>query len=131
MSADTEALILFAHGARDPGWRAPLDALAQRMRAVRPGGRVSVAFLELMTPSLGDAIDEAVAGGALRIAIAPVFWASGGHLKHDVPLLLEAARTRHPGLRLELWPALGESEAVLDAIAGAYARLWKSGAPTR
>lgn len=124
MSAPADSLILFAHGARDPGWRQPLDALAGRMRAAHPDRQVSVAFLELMTPSLPEAIADAVARGATRIAVAPVFWSAGGHLKRDVPVLLDAARARFPGVEIGLWPTLGESEAVLDAIAAAYARLW-------
>ncbi|GAA4416068.1 sirohydrochlorin chelatase [Quisquiliibacterium transsilvanicum] len=132
MDQPDEALILFAHGARDPQWRAPLDGLHERMQAALPGCAVSVAFLEFMSPGLGDAIDAAVARGAGRIEVAPVFWAAGGHLRNDVPVLLDAARARHPGVEIGLWPALGESDEVLDAVAGAYRRLWaRSRSPQR
>jgi len=127
MDQTHEALILFAHGARDPLWRAPLDALRARMSAALPDSDVSVAFLEFMEPGLGQAIDAAVARGADRIEVAPVFWAAGGHLRQDVPVLLDAARARHPGVEIGLWPALGESDEVLDAVAGAYLRLWMRG----
>lgn len=119
-----DALILFAHGARDPAWRRPVDALATRLRAALPGRWVEPAFLELMTPALADAIDAAVRAGARQVLVAPVFWAAGGHLRKDVPALLEAARRTHPGVDFVLWPALGEIEAVLDAIASVYAERW-------
>lgn len=119
-----EALILFAHGARDPDWRAPVDALAARLRAALPAARVQAAFLERMSPTLGEAIDAAVQAGSRRVVVAPVFWAPGGHLKHDVPLLIERARDRHAGVVFEVWPALGECDAVLDGITGAYRALW-------
>ena len=122
-----DVLILFAHGARDPEWRGPVDALAARMRALLPGTRVQCAFLDFMQPALPDTIAAAVDAGARRIVIAPVFWAPGGHLKHDVPVLLDEARRRHPQVAFSLWPVLGESEAVLDAIAAAYGRLWSGG----
>jgi sirohydrochlorin cobaltochelatase len=32
-------LILFAHGARDPRWAAPFEAVAARIRAQRPSCR--------------------------------------------------------------------------------------------
>lgn len=128
MQGHHDALILFAHGARDPQWRRPLDALHARMQAALPDSAVSVAFLEFMEPGLGAAIDTAVAGGATRIVVAPVFWAAGGHLRHDVPRLLDEVRQRHPQLGISLWPALGESDEVLDAVAGAYLRLWTRGA---
>ncbi len=118
------ALILFAHGARDASWREPVDALAQRVRGLLPGVDVVPAFLESMHPSLGEAVAAAVAAGTRRIAVAPVFWASGGHLKRDVPELLGQVCARHPEVRIDLWPVLGERDAVLDAIAADYRSAW-------
>ncbi|MCL4769982.1 MAG: CbiX/SirB N-terminal domain-containing protein [Burkholderiaceae bacterium] len=118
------ALILFAHGARDVAWREPVDALAQRLRRLLPRVDVVPAFLERMRPSLAEAVDAAVARGAARIAVAPVFWAQGGHLKHDVPALLAHVCATHPEVRIDLWPVLGERDAVLDAIAADYRGLW-------
>jgi sirohydrochlorin cobaltochelatase len=120
------SLILFAHGARDPDWRRPVDALAARMRSALPGIRVESAFLERMTPTLIEAIDAATAAGSRRIVVAPVFWAPGGHLKHDVPELIAQARQRHAGVSFEVWPALGECDEVLDGITGAYRSLWQA-----
>jgi len=122
---ECDTLILFAHGARDPGWRGPVDALARRLRAALPGTRVEPAFLERMSPTLIEAIDAAAQAGARRVVVAPVFWAPGGHLKNDVPALVDEARRRHGEVGFEIWPALGESEAVLDGITGAYTALWK------
>jgi len=126
MKPAADALILFAHGARDPEWRAPVDALAQRLRESMPGVRVDVAFLEFMQPTLNETIDLAVRAGARRVAIAPLFWAEGGHLKREVPLLLAAAQRAHPGVALERWPVLGDVPEVLDALAGVYAARWRA-----
>jgi sirohydrochlorin cobaltochelatase len=122
-----DTLILFAHGARDAGWRVPVDALAARLRAAQPGLRVEPAFLDFMQPPLAQAVEAAVAGGARRVAVAPVFWAPGGHLRTDVPMLLEEERRRHPGVRFELWPAMGECPEVLDALTEVYGALWRRG----
>ena len=120
------SLILFAHGARNPEWRGPIDALAARLRAALPETRVEAAFLERMAPTLIEAIDAAVAAGSRRVVVAPVFWAPGGHLRHDVPELIAQARERHAGASFEVWPALGECDAVLDGITGAYSSLWRA-----
>ncbi|MEK9721655.1 MAG: CbiX/SirB N-terminal domain-containing protein [Quisquiliibacterium sp.] len=125
-SGPTASLILFAHGARDPAWRRPIDALAARMSAALPGVRVLAAFLELMEPGLPETIAQATADGARRVVIAPVFWAPGSHLRKDVPALIEKARAQHPGVQFQVWSALGESDAVLDAITHAYLRLWQA-----
>ena len=39
-------LLLFAHGARDPNWARPFQAVADRVRAARPGVPVELAFLD-------------------------------------------------------------------------------------
>jgi len=110
------ALILFAHGARDPEWAVPVRKLQGRIAALRPDLAVDVAFLELTAPLLPEAIERLVARRHRRIDIVPVFLARGGHLKRDVPLLLEAMRKRFPGVTLELWPALGDADPIIDAI---------------
>ena len=122
-----DTLMLFAHGARDPEWRMPVDAMAAMLRQSMPGVRVAVAFLEFMTPTLGEAIDEAVLAGARRVSIAPLFWAEGGHLKREVPELIAAAQARHPQLRIDRWPVLGHSAEVLAALAGVYQAHWQRG----
>ncbi|MEN3112505.1 sirohydrochlorin chelatase [Uliginosibacterium paludis] len=118
----SEALILFAHGARDPSWAGPLERLRDRVAARAPASQVGVAFLEFMAPSLPEAIDAAVASGATRIEIVPVFLAQGGHVRRDVPVMLEAAAIRHPQADIRLQPVLGEAQAVLDAMADVVLR---------
>jgi sirohydrochlorin cobaltochelatase len=111
------ALILFAHGAREAGWAEPFQAVRDRVAASRPDLSVAVAFLELMSPALGECVDALAAAGHERIAIAPLFLALGGHLKHDLPRLLDEIRGRHSGLEIALLPPIGETPALLDAIA--------------
>jgi len=41
----------------------------------------------------------------------------GGHLKQDVPKILDAIRQSHPHLPISLETAIGEVPEVLDAIA--------------
>ena len=111
------ALVLFAHGARDPRWAEPFRRIQSATRARRPGAVVELAFLELMQPLLVDAIGTLVAGGHRRITIAPLFMAQGGHLRNDLPKLLESIRTTHPAVEFTLLPAVGDVETILNAIA--------------
>lgn len=53
-------LILFAHGARDPGWAAPLHDTVDRVRAEQPDRPVRLAFLEFLAPTLEEAGDDLV-----------------------------------------------------------------------
>lgn len=111
------ALVLFAHGARDPEWAEPFRAIASRVEAGRKDLAVKLAFLELQPPSLADAIKELTAAGHSTIHVAPLFMAQGGHLKKDLPLLLDSIRRQQPGLTLSLLPAIGEIPGLRDAIA--------------
>ncbi|MEC5387392.1 CbiX/SirB N-terminal domain-containing protein [Uliginosibacterium sp. H3] len=113
----SRAIVLFAHGARDPEWARPMQRLAESVRAAEPGVPVFTAFLEFMTPDLPGAAEQAVQAGATELIVVPVFLAQGGHVRRDVPVMLARIRERHAGVRIELRDALGESQAVIDAMA--------------
>jgi sirohydrochlorin cobaltochelatase len=113
------AIVLFAHGAREARWADPFEAVAARVRAAAPERPVRLAFLELMTPSLGDAVGQLVGAGATRIDVVPLFLGTGGHLRRDLPALLETLRATHPAIALRLHAAIGEHPEVVDAMARA------------
>ena len=111
------ALILFAHGARDPRWAAPFERLRELAQSALPGTVVSLAFLELMSPRLPEAVASLVQDGCGKVSLVPVFLGQGGHVLRDLPLLVDELRSTHPGLDITVAPAAGEDAAVLDAIA--------------
>jgi sirohydrochlorin cobaltochelatase len=114
-----QALILFAHGARDPRWAEPFEAVAERIRAAAPGFPVVLAYLELMAPTLAEAIDKVVADGATTVDVVPLFLGTGGHLRQDLPPLVDALRSAHPDVAIRLHAAIGEHAAVSEAMARA------------
>ena len=114
-----QAIVLFAHGARDPRWAEPFEAIADRMRAAAPGVPVALAYLELMAPTLGTAVAGLVAGGATTIDIVPLFLGTGGHLRQDLPPLVESLRAAHRGVAIRLHAAIGEHAVVSEAMARA------------
>ena len=113
------ALILFAHGARDPEWATPLRRVQAAVAAQAPGQRVELAFLEFMTPTLPECVAALDEAGVTSAVVVPMFIAQGGHLKRDVPELLAVLRERHPAMALTLAPAIGESASVIEAMAQA------------
>jgi sirohydrochlorin cobaltochelatase len=127
----TTGLILFAHGARDPRWAAPFEAVAAQVRERERGAQVRLAFLEFMTPSLPEAGAELVAAGCRKVAVLPMFLGAGGHVRKDLPLLLEALRAAHPGVDFSLHTAVGEQDTVMVAMADVAVRTlapWKGDA---
>lgn len=112
----TPALVLFAHGSRDPDWVAPFRAVQERVKAARPDVAVELAFLEIMTPALPATIDRLSVEGCRKITIAPLFMAQGAHVKRDLSRLVAEMRARHPQLDLKLLPAVGEVDSIINAV---------------
>ena len=117
-----KAIILFGHGARDSRWREPFDRLANLWREQHSGMPVELAFLEMMQPSLEEAVAALSAKGANDLTVVPVFFGQGGHLRNDFPVLLEKCRGKFPNIQLSATPAVGEDLAVLQAIVDFGAR---------
>ena len=117
----TQGLLLFGHGARDAAWADPFRAVAARVAAMRPDMAVELAFLEFMSPDLQGGGDALAARGCTQVRVVPMFLGTGGHVRRDLPALLQRLRERHPGVHWTLHPAIGEHPAVLDAMAHAAA----------
>ncbi len=111
-----ETIILFAHGARDAGWAAPFGVIQKQLQAARPDVQVEVAFLEFLAPSLEAAVTRSAARGARHIVLVPLFMAQGGHLKRDLPRLVEEMRRQQPQVELRVMPAIGDAPEILQAI---------------
>ena len=110
-------LILFAHGARDPRWAEPFEAIAAVVRARAADVDVRLAFLELMAPDLPTVAEAMVADGCMRIDILPLFLGTGGHLRRDLPPLVDDIKARHPTIAVSLHGAAGEAPALVAAMA--------------
>jgi len=115
-----DGLLLFAHGARDPAWARPFEIVTERLRAARPGTPLVMAYLEFMSPDMDTAAAQLAAAGCTRVHVLPLFLGTGGHVRRDVPLLLERLREQHgDAIEWRLHAPLGEQDAVLQAIAQA------------
>jgi sirohydrochlorin cobaltochelatase len=113
----TRAVILFAHGSRDPLWSRPIEDIAERMRALDAKVQVCCAYLELTAPDLGTAVATMAARGVQQVSVVPMFLGVGRHARQDLPDLVCALQRRHPQLGIALQPALGEQPAVVDLVA--------------
>ena len=112
-----EGLLLFGHGARDPEWARPFLAVAARIHAERPTLPVALAYLEFMQPDFETAAATLVATGCTRVHILPLFLGVGGHVRKDVPALVERLQTRFgAAVDWQLHPPVGDAEPVSRAI---------------
>lgn len=117
MTASKSAILLLAHGARDPRWAAPFEALAARISALAPDFAVRLSYLDFIEPDLAGAGRQLVQEGCKRIDIVPLFLGSGGHVRNDVPRLVAELQTQNPSVTWTLHPAIGELSEVIEAMA--------------
>ncbi|MEU2059177.1 sirohydrochlorin chelatase [Streptomyces sp. NPDC013455] len=112
------ALVLVAHGSRDPRALDTVRALMARVRALRPGLPVHLGHIELNEPLLTDTL--AALGGTPAVLV-PLLLARGYHVKEDIPRMAATApvpaRTAGP---------LGPHPLLAEAL---HARLLEAGWP--
>ncbi|MFJ8042648.1 sirohydrochlorin chelatase [Kitasatospora sp. NPDC096147] len=101
------ALLLIAHGSRDPRHAATVDALTRRLRALRPEVEISTAYLDHCAPRLGQVAPR------LRGAVAvPLLLNRAFHARSDIPAALREAGAAD----LPLAEVLGPSPLLLAAL---------------
>ena len=116
------AVLLVAHGSRNPGAELVVDELADAVRRELPGRAVAVAYLDFTAPSVGEALRVLVAGGVREVVAVPLLFAPGYHLRVDLPAAIAEVRAGHPGLTVVVAPVLGqapgagEPDRLLDAL---------------
>ena len=110
-------IVFFAHGSRDPLWRLPIEAVAQKLLQKNPEALCACAYLELTAPDLPTATAELVAKGCEHITVLPMFLGTGRHARHDLPLLVEELQTTYPSVGFEIATAVGEDPRLTALLA--------------
>ncbi|MFJ9560929.1 sirohydrochlorin chelatase [Streptomyces fuscichromogenes] len=110
------ALVLVAHGSRDPRALSTVRALMDRVRARCPGLSVRLGHIELNEPLLPDTL---AALGDTEAVLVPLLLGRGYHVKQDIPAIAAAA-----GARTRVAAPLGPHPLLADTL---HARLLEAG----
>ncbi|WP_318218448.1 sirohydrochlorin chelatase [Streptomyces sp. SCL15-6] len=115
----TPALVVVAHGSRDPRALSTVRALLDRVRALRPALPVHLGHIELNAPLLPDTLAALGDGEAVLV---PLLLSRGYHVERDIPDMaaVSPARTR-------VAAPLGPHPLLVDAL---HDRLTEAGWPT-
>jgi sirohydrochlorin ferrochelatase len=112
------AVILIAHGSRNPEANDDLHALTSELRRDRE--IVEPAFLEIATPTIDDAARQCVEQGAKRVILTPYFLSPGIHVERDLVNHCGRLAENFPDVQWRLAKPIGRHplvrEIVLDRI---------------
>ncbi|MEL0636817.1 MULTISPECIES: sirohydrochlorin chelatase [Marinomonas] len=112
-------IILLAHGSPDPLWKQPFEALYEKTIEEYGKEHSSLAYMELTTPTLEEVVGQ-LDKSIRKVAVLPLFFAVGRHLRQDVPAQIKALQHEH--LQIDLLAPIGEDTLVKQAMHHAIAR---------
>jgi sirohydrochlorin ferrochelatase len=113
----TIAILLIAHGSREPSANDDLRELATRLASLGTYPIVEACFLELAEPDIGTGGDRCVARGADRVLMIPYFLSAGVHLRRDLAAARVELSEAHPDVDFELAPPLGPHPLLDELVA--------------
>jgi len=111
-TADLPGVIVIGHGTADATGAEETRRTAALVATLLPGAAVELGFLELVAPSIEDAVAALVGRGCRAVVAAPVLLFRAGHARRDVPEALAAAAARH-GLAVRQAEPLGCHPAIV------------------
>jgi len=106
------ALLLIAHGTRDPRGAQEMDELVGHLRARHPAPVASAWLEDFAAPDPATAAADLVAQGVERLVTVPFLNLGAGHAKTDVPEGVAEIRAAHPGLLVAHGRVLGLHEGL-------------------
>ncbi|MCB5906644.1 sirohydrochlorin chelatase [Streptomyces pinistramenti] len=109
-------LLVIAHGSRDPRHAATVSALCARVRALCPGLRVEVGYLDFNAPAVPRALERLSAEGVRDVVALPLLLTRAFHAKSDIPAALREATSRLPQLTVHQADVLGPSALLTAAL---------------
>ena len=111
-------LIILAHGSRREESNQEIKELTKKVKVLAGANYdlIEYAYLEVVSPSLPEAIDSAVNNGAVKITVFPYFLNSGNHVKRDIPEMVNNAKGKYPDCEFNISACIGMIENMPDLI---------------
>ena len=101
------AVLLIGHGTRRAAGVAEFHHLAHQLQQALPDRTSLAGFLELVEPSVPEALETLRKQGFRRITALPALLLAAGHVKNDIPVMLNAFQAEHPEVHITFGADLG------------------------
>ena len=108
-------IMVCGHGSRDVSAVAEFEALAGRVRARLPETCVEYGFLEFARPVISDGLDALIARGVTDILAVPGMLFAAGHVKNDIPSVLNDYQAGNGDVRIRYGRELAVDLRLLQA----------------
>jgi sirohydrochlorin ferrochelatase len=117
--------VVFAHGSSVETANEAVRAVTTQLRERGGFRNVEAAFLEGGHPDLRGAVESLSARGIESVVVIPYFLTLGLHLQRDLPRLITAIESTHPGLRISVTAPLDGHPAIIDVLFDRAQASWK------
>ena len=107
-------VMICGHGSRDDAACVEFSRVVDRIAERLPEWPVAMGYLEFARPIIREGLDALRAAGVDHVLAVPGMLFAAGHVKNDVPSVLNAYAAEH-GLRLEMGRDLGIDAKLLAA----------------
>lgn len=106
-------MLVLGHGTADPVGAAETRRVADLVAESLAGTPVALGFLEVISPTIADALADLAAAGCREVVAAPLLLFDAGHAKRDVPQAI-AEPAAALGLRVVRAGPLGSHPAIVE-----------------
>jgi len=106
-SSSSAAILLIGHGTRRAAGVAEFHNLANQLQRALPDRVCLAGFLELVEPSVPEALETLRQQGFRHIIALPALLMAAGHVKNDIPAMLATFQAEHPEMTLIFGADLG------------------------
>lgn len=93
-----KTIVVVGHGSRVERANRDFERFVEMFGTFLPGHNIKHAYVELAKPVLNEVLDE-VGPVSDEVIVMPLFLFSAGHVKNDIPLMVNGARNSFPKTR--------------------------------
>ncbi|MDH3581992.1 MAG: sirohydrochlorin chelatase, partial [Hyphomicrobiales bacterium] len=108
-------VMVCGHGSRDEGAVREFAQVAEGLRKLMPDTPVEYGYLEFATPIIRDGLDRLRDQGVTRVLAVPGMLFAAGHVKNDIPSVLNTYAAQNDGVTIELGKELGIDPKMIRA----------------
>ena len=113
--AEKIGVMVCGHGSRDEGAVREFARVAEGLRELMPDTPIEYGYLEFARPIIRDGLDKLRDQGVTRVLAVPGMLFAAGHVKNDIPSVLNTYAAQNDGIRIELGKELGIDPKMIRA----------------